>query len=153
MKELITKLLESIKVDIIEDQQSKGIKASGKSMASLSVQNVTETGGELVGASYFHFQIYGRGPTKSGSGKGEPLRVRLIQWIKDKGITPDGISIKSLAFLIARKIHQKGTDIFLGERPGLYVFTIFDKQVKAFESEVQQTMYAKIREQLWPNVS
>ena len=37
------------------------------------------------------------------------MRESIEQWIEDKRITPsDGISVKSLAFLIARKIHREG---------------------------------------------
>lgn len=53
----------------------------------------------------------GRGPTiNPGSGS---LKDRIRVWIDEKGIVPEGnISKDSLAFLIARKIHRDGTELY-----------------------------------------
>ena len=56
--------------------------------------------------------LAGRGATKKGHVNGEPYLVESIfDWITEKGIMAkvNDISQKSLAFLIARKIHQQGT--------------------------------------------
>lgn len=56
---------------------------------------------------YWRYIEYGRRPTKNkGDGK---LHEKIERWIDEKGITPkDGISKKSLAYLITRKIHREG---------------------------------------------
>lgn len=56
---------------------------------------------------YWRYVEFGRRPTKNkGDGK---LREKIERWIEEKGITPkDGISKKSLAYIITRKIHRKG---------------------------------------------
>lgn len=56
---------------------------------------------------YWRYIEYGRRPTvNKGDGK---LREKIERWIEEKGITPkDGISKKSLAYLITRKIHREG---------------------------------------------
>lgn len=56
---------------------------------------------------YWRYIEYGRRPTvNKGDGK---LQEKILQWIDEKGITPkDGISKKSLAYLITRKIHREG---------------------------------------------
>ena len=56
---------------------------------------------------YWRYIEYGRRPTKvKGDGK---LQEKIQRWIEEKGITPkDGISKKSLAYLITRKIHREG---------------------------------------------
>lgn len=56
---------------------------------------------------YWRYIEYGRRPTvNKGDGK---LREKIERWIDEKGITPkDGISKKSLAYLITRKIHREG---------------------------------------------
>lgn len=41
-----------------------------------------------------------------------PPRDVVEQWIDDKGITPEGTSKKSLAFLIARKIGEEGSLLY-----------------------------------------
>lgn len=100
--------------DLKGDQVAKGIKASGESAASLKY-SATSTRGTLSGANYFYWQILGRKP-----GKFAPPDA-ILKWIKDKGITPNNpkTSLKSLAYLINRKMAMKGTDIYTGKREGL----------------------------------
>lgn len=113
-KEAIFRFLEVVRRGVIQDQDAKGIRSSGKSAASLGIQEISK-GGQLVGDDYFQQQITGRRP-----GKFPPIKP-ILDWIEEKGISPEGISKKSLAFLIARKIAKKGTDIYSGLRPGLSV--------------------------------
>lgn len=111
--EVIKDFFEKVKKAYIEDQRSKGIRASGKSADTLRIESNTKAG-KLYGQAYIHFQKVGRKP-----GAFPPIDA-ILQWIKDKGIVAD-IPDKSLAFLIARKIAKKGTDIFLKKRPALDV--------------------------------
>jgi hypothetical protein len=103
----------------IEDQRAKGIVASGASAQSLRPANVLPTGGQLIGHLYIGAQKYGRRP-----GKFPPIEA-IIQWLKDKRnfrIDEErGPSLKSLAFLIARKIAKSGTDIYQKKRPALSI--------------------------------
>lgn len=110
----ISKLLDEVKKAYIEDQEAKDIRASGKSAKSLK-KHPKPTSGTLTGAKYFFQQRHGRRPGKF------PSVTDILNWIKVKGITPrdSGTSIKSLAFLFARKIAERGTDVYLGKRPGL----------------------------------
>lgn len=110
----ISKLLDEVKKAYIEDQEAKGIRSSGKSAKSIRKES-KPTSGTLTGASYFYQQKHGRRPGKF------PSVSDIMDWIKIKGITPrdSKTSIKSLAFLFARKIAQKGTDIYLNKRPAL----------------------------------
>lgn len=100
--------------DLRGDQSQKKITASGSSADSLTFE-ADDTSGQLLGFDYFYFQIVGRKP-----GKFAPPDA-ILQWIQDKGIKPNNpkTSLKSLAYLINRKIAMKGTDIFGGKRPGL----------------------------------
>lgn len=113
-KEVIFSVLEVIRRRIISDQESKGIRSSGKSAKSLAIFNISK-GGELRGDDYFQQQISGRRP-----GRFPPIK-NILEWIDAKGISPDGISKKSLAFLIARKMARQGSDIYLRRRPALSV--------------------------------
>jgi hypothetical protein len=85
--------------------------ASGDTINSIrgDVSNMTLT---IYGKKSIGALIYGRKPTESTSA-GSPTLLEVIKkWIDVKGITPDGISKDSLAFLITRKIHREGTTIF-----------------------------------------
>ena len=127
-KEAIANFLEKVKLAYIEDQQAKGIRASGQS-AQLFRTQAKETGGTLYGAAYLHFQKQGRRPG------GFPPIESILQWIKDKGIKAE-ISNESLAFLIARKIARLGTDIYRGKRPALNV----DTKIEELRKELVQNI-------------
>lgn len=137
MEELIKKLLEDIKSDLIQDQAAKGLIASGASSSSLEVTK----DGELLGAESFYYQIYGRAP-----GKFPPIQ-NILDWIEAKRIQTD-ISKKSLAFLIARKIAKEGTRIYRGEAPGLDFDKITDNNMKLFERELKEKIADQILK-LW----
>jgi len=75
-----------------------------------------------MGSNYFAQQTAGRAP-----GKFPPIES-IIEWIKVKNIQKrDNISDRSLAFIIARKIAQKGTDIHEGKRPALDLKGVSEK--------------------------
>ena len=55
----------------------------------------------------------GRGPTRPNAATGNPtVQESILTWIKQRGITPTGITQETLAYLISRKIHQEGTLLF-----------------------------------------
>lgn len=56
---------------------------------------------------YASFVEYGRGPTKQAGQI--PLRTTLKAWVHRKLGIPYGKELESATFLIARKIHRKGT--------------------------------------------
>lgn len=66
-------------------------------------------------ADYFRYLENGRGPTSSSSNaSGKTLKESILDWIRVKGIIPRADangklpSEASLAYLIARKIHNEG---------------------------------------------
>lgn len=125
--------------DLRSDQAAKNIRASGESAASLK-STATDSGGQLVGSSYFYQQIMGRKP-----GKFAPPDA-ILKWIQEKGITPKDpkTSLKSLAYLINRKLATKGTDIFLNKRPGLSFDDI--TQGSNMEQLLADVMQNKVKE-------
>lgn len=84
-----------------------GMKASGSWEKNLEVVTASNSV-KLIGAKYTEQLIYGRRP-----GKFPPIKA-IEQWLKDKGIRPisEKMKISSLAFLIARKIANDGTNYF-----------------------------------------
>ena len=135
----ISKLLDEVKKSYIEDQAAKGIRSSGASAKSLKT-HPKPTGGTLTGSAYFYQQMHGRKP-----GKFPPVSD-ILEWIKTKGITPKDsrTSIKSLAFLFARKIAERGTDIFQKKRPTLDPGEKVQTLVAAFSREVAKDLKKEI---------
>lgn len=106
------------------------MNASGFTAASLEYV-ITPTGGALYGAGHIFVLETGRGPTTSGGGGGTSLRSKIRRWIDDKGITPEGISKDSLAFLIARKIHREGTELHrIGGNSGILSDVVNDAELQ-----------------------
>lgn len=89
--------------------------ASGRTAASLHFE-IDDNEIRLYGAKHIFALEYGRKPT-TGGGDGS-LRERIRVWLDEKGISPQpgangkAISKDSLAYLIARKIHNEGTELF-----------------------------------------
>jgi hypothetical protein len=111
--DIIRSFAEKYITDIRQSMDSSGVTASGNFNRSLTY---TQTDKELIieGAAYAGAIEFGRKPSSGGGGSGV-LKELIRKWIDDKGITPTGnISKDSLAYLIARKIHQQGTAIFSG---------------------------------------
>ena len=130
IEQAIDKFLKKVKKDIIADQQSKGMVASGDSAASLEVKT-TQNSGQLLGSDYFYYQVHGR-----AAGKWPP-RDPILKWINQKGIQSD-ISAESLAFLIQRKIGEEGTDIHLGKKQGIDLDNIIEKNFDLFLQDVSK---------------
>jgi hypothetical protein len=145
--EAVAKFLRRISEAHIIEQQAKGIYASGRSAKSL--REVTRPdGGDVLGLGYIYYQKNGRRPARSSSLKTKQLTLPPVdaieQWIKDKGIVPDDpeTSTRSLAFAIARKIANKGTDIFQRKRPGIEVedeITEARKELKIDYLQIKKT--------------
>lgn len=130
LRSVAENIISRITIDINE----KGISASGTLLRSLRSEFEESPGRKVMrvlGAGHIFFveDGIGRGPTRSGSGNGS-LQDEIRKWIDDKGITPNGISKDSLAYLIARKIHREGTDIYLQKREGLNTREIVNEEVR-----------------------
>lgn len=111
MSELKT-ILEQFSHALSGDIKSAIPKVTGKTADSVE-ESGDEFGFEITANASLVTLIDGRRPTGNGAVKGSPsLKETIRQWIEDKGIQPDGISKDSLAFLIARSIHKKGTLLY-----------------------------------------
>ena len=98
--EVLRAEFELLRSEIIAAYEASGMGSSGTWADSLVV-NAGDSGASITGAGY----IDGRGPGKP------PPSEAIEQWIKAKGIAGEiekGISVSSLAFLIARKIGREG---------------------------------------------
>ena len=100
-KEILRKSFEELRLDLIKEYDAKGMRASGKWADSLQIET-TDWSAKITGLNYSQQLETGR-----RAGKFPPISD-IEKWIQDKGIQPNGITIKSLAFLIARKISRQG---------------------------------------------
>lgn len=103
-KQILSKEFESLKSDLIQAYDRKGMRASGNFADSLEVVT-TDTNAILYGADYSQQLETGR-----SAGKFPPINA-IEKWIDDKNISArlNGEITKSqLAFLIARKIAMQG---------------------------------------------
>lgn len=120
MKEIVEKAAKRFCEEAIktmrENIQRSGRSASGKAADSLKWKweegkliIYSEMDGEF---NYFVTLQTGRGPTRNRSNRQPTLQERIEEWITQKGINNPNISKNSLAFLIARKIHREGTNLY-----------------------------------------
>lgn len=136
----ISKLLENVRAEIIDDQQTKGIRASGQSARSLKTKTREISGtikGTLTGAAYFTFQEQGRRP-----GKMPPVQS-IRDWIEAKGIQSD--NPESLAWAIAKKIAKEGSDIYQNKRPALATQQIIEIEIEKSRPEINKAIFDYFR--------
>lgn len=103
-KEILSREFESMKKDLIDLYNAKGMKASGEFEKSLRIE-VGDDYAILFGSDYSQQLELGR-----QSGNFPPIKA-IEQWILDKGVfnaVLQEIKLSSLAFLIARKIANEG---------------------------------------------
>jgi len=124
-------VLELVRRNVIAQMIERKMPSSGATAKSLEIQEIAR-GAQLAGADNLQQLITGRRP-----GRFMPPD-RALQYVKDKKITPRPDkrgripSLKSLAYMINRKLAMKGSDIFLGKRLGL--------NIKSIMKEVQPTL-------------
>ena len=110
INEILKDEFEQIKQELIKRHDELGMRASGQWANSLEVKQ-SGLGVKLFGLKYSEQLEYGRRTTKSSTAGQPTLREAIEKWIVDKGLASriqGKISISSLAFLIARKIHREG---------------------------------------------
>ena len=119
--------------------QTKDMTGYGPSVATGDLLNSIryEVNGNsltIFGKQYIGALENGRKPTEN-TGDGT-LREKIRRWIDVKGIEPDDISKDSLAYLIARKIHEEGTTIYrkyAGGSSGLLSDAINEDEIESLQ--------------------
>lgn len=101
--QILAEEMDKLKDDLIAKHRELGMPASGDWENSLEART-ERLSGQIWGLDYTEMLEDGRKP-----GKRPPVEI-IEKWIEDKGIVPRDITVSSLAFLIARKIGEKGWD-------------------------------------------
>lgn len=98
---IILKLeFQALRAEIIARYEASGMKASGNWAQTVAVE-ISGTSASITAADY----IQGRPPGK------QPPSEAILKWLEEKGIASSmqrDISLRSLAYLIARKIARQG---------------------------------------------
>lgn len=107
---ILTAWMEQSRSLFISNYNSSGRRASGRTEKETVVNKIDDKHQQILTTPYIGAVVNGRKPT-SGGGNGS-VRRSIRQWIDYKGITPQGnISKDTLAFLIARHIHNFGIHV------------------------------------------
>ncbi len=110
-EQILKEEIDGILDDIREKYEASGRKASGQFAEGLEAvyeSSAFQYKGTIKGFTY----LAGRGKTKNGN-KGEPtVQQQILKWLNTRGIKPieKKMTLNSLAYVIARKIHRQGTD-------------------------------------------
>lgn len=105
---IIKSEIDSLVADLIDAYEKSGKKVSGAWGEGLEAI-YSPNKAQLYGYEY----LAGRKETKKGHEEGTPYLVEsILKWIKARGITPreENMTTTSLAWAIATKIHQEGTN-------------------------------------------
>lgn len=132
-KNIIMNFLLEIQKDIISRSEAAGQRASGETYSQFMIE-ANESKGVLYGPAWVMTLEDGRGPSKGG-GSGESLKDKIYTWIGQKGVfnISSEKEKRSLAYIIARKIHKEGTVLFRkGGNSGVISGAITEDRINAF---------------------
>ena len=129
----VMKGLQSVGLEIVAEAKQNLNQNKTNNSGMLRSSGKVQKDGDGIDAGFFaqgstegyaaHVE-YGRGPTKKAGQI--PLRTTLKAWVHRKLGIPYGKELESVTYLIARKIHRKGTKA----QP------FFNPAVKKFEEKV-----------------
>ena len=107
----------------------------------------------IYGKQYIGALQFGRKPTEN-SGDGT-LKEKISRWIDVKGIEPDGISKDSLAYLIAKKIHEEGTSIYrkyADAGTGLLDDVINENEISKLKNDLTFSYVMSVKSQIFKDL-
>lgn len=139
---LILKNLDEFNQMIKDEMVRKGINDTKEASNSLkSVQKDDKTF-QSVGVDYIEILDKGRSP-----GKFAPVD-NIQEWVRSKlGITDDR-EIRSVAYLVNRKIAREGTGIYRNNSKGLEIDSLIEEFTKKLVKELQVFAVADVKKQL-----
>lgn len=135
--DLLKKEFELIRDELVKRHDELKMRASGKWAKSLEIE-ITQTDGKsiakILGEHYTEQLVFGREP-----GKFPPVQD-IEQWIIDKGIKPfdDKMKVSTLAFLIARKIAEEGTQYYKDGGTDLVESVITPQRIQKIIDQVKE---------------
>lgn len=129
IEDILLQEFKELRRDIIDNHTDAGQVASGRTRDSLSIDNVTDRGGQLSGASYIGVLETGR---KGGKVPYDFIDI-LKRWAQAKGLTfSNEKDFNRWAWFVSQKIKREGTALY--NRSGKE--DIFTTAIKDFESRL-----------------
>lgn len=131
IKDKIDTWLDVARQDLVNNYNQMGLRASGQWERELEPKTTIEQDkyhAKMLGMNYTYYLEHGRGPSTKKGGGNISLKDAIRKWIDDKGITPNGITKDSLAYLIARKIHTQGIRVPNAFNKGGLVANVITKE-------------------------
>lgn len=124
---------------LTEDIKEAIPKVTGKTADSVTPR-VYDKGFEISANASLVTLIDGRKPTSSTTAGNPTLKEIILQWIKDKPLAiPEGFTEETLAFVIARSIHNKGTRLYqLGGGNNLFKTVITDARIDLLVAQLAE---------------
>lgn len=140
----MTEVLENIGDELIEEirqiMQDKNLNDSKGTSESLK-REATENTLDMRGSEVFTWLNRGRSP-----GKFAPPPV-IQEWVASKlGIT--GKENKSIAFLVNRKLKEKGSSIYLDNSKGIELDKIREKGVELIKRKIGSAILLKLKSEI-----
>lgn len=141
IQEILNIELSRLKTDIATRSEQAGQRATGKTIASVSVENVSESGGQLLGNDYIGVLATGR---KGGKVPYDFIDI-LKRWATAKGITfSDERQFNTWAYFVKKKIQKEGTVLY---RSGV-TKDIFDTPIADFQTRLSEKIAGHYQEQI-----
>lgn len=95
------------------------LQKASKRFAPSIESKIDDTGLEITASEHIWTLVYGRKPTRKGVSAGSPsVRELLLDWINEKGITPQANdkgkvpTLLQLSYAMSRTIHVHGDSLF-----------------------------------------
>ena len=152
-QEIAEQFLNNIRADIITRHISLGQKASGETISRLRTVP-TSLGGILFGPEHIFALERGRGPTRGG-GSGKTLQQRIFDWLAfgKYGLTFGNTKERtSLSWAISKKIHKKGTDLFIrGGGSGLLTDIVTSQRLDALTGAFAENKATQFKSEILRN--
>ena len=143
---LLTLHLGNIKVGIAQKMTAMGRTASGRSIASLSV-DVKKSRGRLSGGKQWETMQRGRAPGKVPSN----FRQVIKNWAIAKGISiqprkgqSQKQALESFSYLVTRNIMQKGTKLYRDKGYNDIYDSLLEEEVKKLSQETSAVLEIEI---------
>ena len=153
MYQSIISALEEVKRDILNEYNSKKLRASGDFERNITIARQGRYKVVMTLPSYSQYIMKFKG-NKGGSKGGGGGNIE--KWITDKGLSlrdyttgqfmaRTQTNIKKVAFLIRRKIMNQGTDIYLGKRQPIDLDRIVDNRFDYKGEEIADRILQSIK--------
>lgn len=140
-KDALSQFFEKVIAGLKDDAASKGQKFPVSSLE----HKEDDTGGQLLGADYIKYLIFGRSPG------GFPPPDKMLDFVKSN---PEiyasaqqqfaNITEKGLAFLIGRKLARDGSDIYQGKKQGIDFLGVMEENMPELLKTLTQNEAIKI---------